>query len=95
MQVSPVIAQAKFLAVGVATGSFALAMIANRRYLFTCTAACWIKQGVGAQTAAASTNGNLLVPANTPVLISGENGDTLAAIQDTAGGNATLCMVQV
>lgn len=95
MQVSPVIAQALPLAVGVASGSFTTVMIVKQHYLFTCTAACWIKQGTGAQTAQASTAANLLVPANTPILISGDNGNTLAAIQDTAGGNATLCMVQV
>lgn len=62
-------------------------------YEFSCSTNCFIKQGVGAQTAAAAAN-NVFVPAGVVKFIHGANGNTIAVIQETAGGNATIHLVQ-
>lgn len=65
-------------------------MVTRKPYEFICTADCWIKQGVGAQTAAPNTAGNIFVPAKMKVELNGSNGTTLAVVQDTAAGQANL-----
>lgn len=75
-------------AVGTGSLQFGLTMVANLRYLFASTTACWIAQG--ASPTASAGAGSMLVPPNTIVVIDGTCGAKLAVIQDSVAGKASL-----
>lgn len=91
----PVIPLAESKAVG-ANVAFAMVLAPNRSYLVTATGACWIKQGNGAQVAAAGAAGNFFVAANAePIVVRGDHGTNLSVIQDGAAtGFATITPAQ-
>lgn len=68
-------------------------MIAGKLYQFASSTNCFIKQGVGSQTAAAEA-GNIFAPAGRILFISGSNGTHISVIRDTADGKCTLHEVQ-
>jgi hypothetical protein len=68
---------------------FALALTPNSLYVFVSSTNCWIKQGT-APIAATAASGSMFVPANTPLLISGNAGAALSVLRDTADGKASL-----
>mgnify|MGYP000978170371 CR=1 FL=1 len=55
--------------------------------LITATAACYVRWGVGAQTAVTT---DMLVPANVPLAIKTHGADTIAAIQVSSGGTLNV-----
>ncbi len=69
------------------------ALVAGKTYAFTANTNCWIKQGTGAQTAAATTANNVLVPSGQIVRIHGSNGDNLSVARDTADGSCSLSLI--
>lgn len=79
---------ALYSAVGAASAAFA-AMTAGKLYIFTTSTACFIKQGTGAQTAAAAAANTLVAP-DCPVIIDPGHGVNMSVIQAAAGGHATL-----
>jgi len=91
----PVIPLAESKAIG-ANVAFAMVLAPNRTYLLTANGACWIKQGTGAQVAAAGAAGNFFVAPNAePIVIRGDMGANLSVIQDGAAtGFATLTPAQ-
>lgn len=84
---------ALFAAVGAGSTQVASALLPGKVYAFTTNAGCWIKQGTGAQTAAKAAD-NFFVPAGGYVYIHGSNGTHLSQIQDAAGGNCSLTLIQ-
>ncbi len=83
------------LFVAVVVGSVALAteeLLPGKIYQFVSSTNCFIKQGTGAQTAAAAA-GNIFCPLGTPFYIHGSNGDSLSVIRNSADGVATLHLV--
>src|SRR5678809_1035902 len=74
------------------TATLTTTLLAGKVYSLVTNTACWIKQGFGAQTAAIA-NDNVLVPAFGTVFLHGSNGDTVAVIQDTAGGKCSICLL--
>lgn len=84
---------ALYSAVGAASANFS-AMTAGKLYLFTTSTHCFIKQGTGAQTAAAAAQNTLVAP-DAPILIDPGHGVNLAVIQAAASGHATLTPVDI
>lgn len=85
-------AQSIKAAVSAASATFGApldALAPQRWYLFASTTNCWLKQS-DAGTAASAASGSMFWPANTPLLISGNNGLKLSVIRDTADGSASL-----
>lgn len=67
------------------------AVMTAKRYVFTSTTGCYIKQGPAGQTPTASgAAGSMYVPADAFVFIDPHFGDTLSVIRVTADGTATL-----
>lgn len=85
-------AGAIFSTVTNASQALSTTLVAGKVYQFASNTNCFIKQGTGAQTAAAAAD-NVFVPANTPFLIHGSNGDNISVIRDTADGKCTLHLV--
>lgn len=75
-------------AVGAASAPFTSTIGKNEIWMFVSTTNCWIAQG--ANPTAAAADGNMFVPANVIVPISGLGGEKLAVIQASAGGTASL-----
>lgn len=82
-----------FAAVGGASAQVTATMLPGKVYAFTTNSGCWIKQGFGAQTAAKAAD-NFFVPAGGYIYLHGSNGTHLSQIQDSAGGNCSLTMIQ-
>jgi hypothetical protein len=68
--------------------TFSQTLANGQKYLFVSTTNCWLKQGTTPTASAA--DGSMFWPANTPLIIDGGVGPTLAVIQATAGGTASL-----
>jgi hypothetical protein len=87
------------LAVGAASGQFAVAMAAqplhldDTVYAYCASVASWIKQGAN-PTATAGTAGELFAPAGVTVYLSPKGGAKLAVIQAAAGGTAHLALTR-
>lgn len=79
---------ASFATVGAASVQFAAVLAADDVWEFVSSTACFIAQG--ATPTASGAAGSVFVPPNTPVTIFAGNGATVAVIQQTAGGIATL-----
>jgi hypothetical protein len=81
------------IAIGAAHAEFNAGMQDGETWLYTASTATWIKQGTHAAlgTSGASAGaGSMYVAAGQPVRIKGRLGADLSAIQDTAGGKASL-----
>lgn len=91
---SPVTGTSELVAVVTASTAFTLVMNTNEFYMFMSTTTCFIKQSNGA-TAATAATGSMMVPANIPVRISGNNGSRLTVIRDAADGKASLTPAQI
>jgi len=74
----------------VSSTTVSTALVPQTLYAVRATVACWIKQGFGAQTAAAATANNVLIPLGEVTFISGSNGETISAIGDVAIGSISL-----
>jgi len=68
-------------------------LVAGKVYSLVTNTACWIKQGVGAQTAVAGAANNVLVPAGGTVYLHGSNGPQVAVVQDTAPGTCSINLI--
>ena len=88
MVLCPATALSDTLTVSGTSAQFTITMVAGSFYLFTSATACFIAQA--ANPTAAAADGNMYVPANTLVTISGSMGAKLAVIQASAGGAASL-----
>lgn len=90
---TPVTSTALEHAVGGAHAEFGATMAVDQFWLFTSSTACWMAQG--ATPVASAGAGSMYVPANTPVMLSGDNGADVSVIQDAVAGKASLvrCMV--
>jgi len=83
-------AGANFLAVGAASAEIKSDMLPGKLYMFTCSQACWVKQGeAGSTTASAGANSVLCLPVQT-YFFHGSNGPALAVIQDAVAGKASI-----
>jgi hypothetical protein len=83
-------------AVGSSSAVIALTMtttspIGVSRYLLTSNVGLWCAQG--SAPVAAPSSGSMYVPPNTPVLIDGANGASLAVVQDATAGKCSLTPV--
>lgn len=81
------------VAVGGASAQVAADLLPGKVYAFTTNAACWIKQGFGAQTAAKAAS-NFFVPAGGYIYLHGSNGTHLSQIQDVGAGLCSLALIQ-
>jgi hypothetical protein len=84
---------AKALGVTASSQTLTSTLATNRLYSLATATALWVKQGFGAQTAAAATANNVFVPAGGTIYLHGGNGDTVAVVQDTAPGNCSINMI--
>lgn len=66
-------------------------MIAGQLFVFAATVDCWISQGSNPTSTKAI--GSRFVKAGIEILIDGAQGAKLAVLQDSAGGNASLCRI--
>lgn len=82
-------AGAKFTAISGTAATLTTTLLPGKVYSLCTNTACWVKQGFGAQTAAAAAN-NVLVPAGGTVYFHGSNGDTVSVVQDTAPGSCSI-----
>lgn len=89
MIISPDTSTALAVTVSGVSADFSATMVAKEYWLFVSSTNCWITQGA-TPTAVAGAAGNMYVPANTPIVIDGRCGASLAVIQATAGGSASL-----
>ena len=88
MILTPLTSTSDSQAVGAVSAQFTPTMTADEVWMFISTTNCWIAQG--ANPTAAAADGNMFVPANVFVMISGRAGAKLAVIQASAGGTASL-----
>jgi limonene-1,2-epoxide hydrolase len=84
---------ALFVAVAASSAALATTLEPDKLYQFVSSTACYVKQGFGAQTAAAAAN-NLFAPAGVPFFIHGGNGTHVSVIRHAADGVATLHEIQ-
>ena len=80
-------------AVGAASAEIVSNLVAGKAYVFCSSTACWIKQGPTGTITASKASGSSFVGAGVEIDIHGSNGNSLAVIQDAAGGNASITPV--
>jgi len=81
-----------FAAVGAAAANIAVnSLRPGCLYVFSSSTDCWISQG---NATAAKAAGSMFVAKGVEVVIDGTNGPFLSTLQDAAGGNASLTLIE-
>lgn len=91
MSFAPVPGTSQSSTVTASSAVLATALVATGTYMFASTTACWIRQSADAtaNTATAAAP-SMFVPANTIIMIDGQNGAQIAIIRDAADGRASI-----
>lgn len=92
----PKLVDSEKLDVVVTSEVFATELVSGKFYEYVNTEASWITQGASDPGVTASAaSGSMFVPAGRAVILFGTYGNQVAAIRDTADGEATLTPLEV